>query len=219
MNRKILVLAASALALSGCAAITGAPYERPGVTARADTFSAAMDVPPGYSGLTWAQQDLVDGVAAEYFRAGRGPVVIAYPVNAGNADAAVGAIAEARTRLFGAGIGWEDITGTTYDASGREQAPVLISFLTHTPATAPCPQGWRDLRPGAPGERAAHFGCATSNNFAAMVADPGDFAAPGDFSAIDLARRATVLALYRQGQSTATERDDSESGAVSTAVN
>ena len=219
MIRTISVLAASALALTGCANITGAPGERPQVSVRATPFSAAMDVPPGYNGLTWAQQGLVDGVAAEYARAGRGPVVIAYPVNAGNADAAIGAIAETRTRLHQAGIDWRDITGTTYDASGREQAPVLISFLTHA-ATAPgCPQGWPDLRPGAPGEPAPHFGCATVNNFAAMVANPGDFAGPGEFGAIDLARRATVLALYRQGQSTATERDDSESGAVSSAVN
>ncbi|MFT6460720.1 MAG: pilus assembly protein CpaD [Maricaulis maris] len=60
-----------------------------------------------------------------------------------------------------------------------------------------------------------NFGCALAVNLAAMVADPRDLVAPRDMEAGDTGRRQTVIEGYREGQSTASERSDYESGAVS----
>ena len=55
-------------------------------------------------------------------------------------------------------------------------------------------------------------------NLAAMVSDPADLLGARRSDPADTLRRIEVLDLYRAGQSTATERSESESGAVSTAV-
>jgi pilus assembly protein CpaD len=216
--KRLTILAAAASALSLAACANHAPRELPRASAEAETFRAAMPVPPGYNGLTWGQQGLIDSVASEYRRAGRGPLVISYPVNAGNADAAIGAIAEARTRLYEAGIDWRSISGGTYQASGRDEAPVIFSFTRYRAVAEPCPEGWGDLRPTVPGEQWPAFGCATANNIASMVADPGDLLGPRAFGLADTGRRQTVIDAYRQGQPTASTRGEDESGAVSSAV-
>jgi len=213
---KLLAAAASAFALAACA--THQNGEIPQASAVAETFRVAMPAPPGNNGLTWGQQGLVDSVAAEYKRAGRGPLVISYPANSGNADAAIGAIAEARTRLYEAGIDWRRISGGAYQAAGRDEAPILFSFTRFEAVAEPCPEGWADVRPGPAGTHMPGFGCATANNIAAMVADPADLLGPRAIDPADTGRRQTVLDAFREGSPTATERSTDESGAVSEAV-
>lgn len=209
------LLALSALTLAACAST---PQPLPRATAAPETVRISMDVSALDNGLTWNQIDVIEAVATEYKARGHGPLVISYPQNAGNADAAIGAIAEARTRLYDAGLDWRQITGGAYEAGGRVSAPVIFSFTRYQAIAPDCETRWNDLARARPNETWPRFGCATANNLANMVADPRDLVAPRTMDAPDSARRQTVLDSYRQGESTASQRSDRESGAVSSAV-
>ena len=45
----------------------------------------------------------------------------------------------------------------------------------------------------------ANFGCATQNNLAAQIANPGDLIAPRGMTPIDAERRSNVIETYRTG--------------------
>jgi len=217
MNRMSLVISATAALLVSACATTG-PDPIPQATAQAETVRVEMMVNPADNGLTWAQIDLIASIADEYKSRGHGPLVISYPQNAANADAAIGAISEARTRLYEAGLDWRQIAGGAYEAGGRYHAPVVFSFTRYQAIAPECEERWPDLTNARPGRAWPQFGCATANNFAAMVSDPRDLIAPRTMEPSDNARRQTVLEGYRAGRSTASERSDNESGAVSSAV-
>ncbi|XBQ14831.1 MAG: CpaD family pilus assembly protein [Oceanicaulis sp.] len=214
MIRTSLIAAGLAgFALAGCASQAPAPL--PQASAVPETVRVEMAVDPRDNGLTWSQIDLVSALASEYKARGHGPLVISYPRGAGNAEAAIDAIAAARTQFYEAGLDWRQIAGGAYDASGRASAPVIFSFTRYQAVAPDCETGWGDLR----GRDAwDSFGCATASNLAAMVADPRDLVSPRGMDAPDADRRQTVLDRYRQGQPTASTRGDGESGAVSDAV-
>lgn len=215
MMKALIASLAAAVVLAACAA-TPTPLPRAGAVA--ETVRVEMPVDPRDNGLTWAQLELIEALASEYKARGHGPFVISYPQNAGNADAALGAIADVRTALYGHGLDWQRIGGGAYEAGGYVQAPVIFSFTRYRAIAPECDNRWRDVRNARPGERWGGFGCATEQNLAAMVADPRDLAAPRTFDDPDAARRQTVLDRWRQGQSTTSERSASESGTVSRAV-
>jgi len=209
------LLALSALTLAGCAT---APQPLPRATAAPETVRVSMDVSARDNGLTWNQIDVINAVATEYKARGHGPLVISYPQNAGNADAAISAIAEARTQLYAAGLDWRQITGGAYEAGGRTSAPVIFSFTRYQAIAPECETRWNDMANVRANENWPRFGCATANNLANMVADPRDLVAPRTMDGPDTGRRQTVLDNYRQGESTASQRSDRESGAVSSSV-
>ena len=206
---------AAALALAACAS---APEPLPQAVAAPETLRVEMPVDPRDNGLTWAQIDLVSTLAAEYKARGHGPLVISYPRGATNADAALDAIAQARSLFYEAGLDWRQIAGGAYDASGRNFAPVLFSFTRYRAVAPDCPEGWEDLRVAPNSEVWERFGCATAANLAATVADPRDLVSPRGMDAPDAGRRQTVLDAYREGSPTASQRGDGENGAVSQAV-
>ena len=213
---RLLPILAAGLWLTACAA--SAPSEIPRASAAPETVRVEMPVDARDNGLTWAQIDLIATLATEYKARGHGPMVISYPQNAGNAAAAVDAIAEARTRLYAHGLDWRDIAGGAYEARGRASAPVVFSFTRYQAVAPDCPGGWEDLTNVRGDDNWNRFGCATAANLAAMIADPRDLSAPRGFDAPDAARRQTVLENYRAGRATQSARSEADSGAVSDAV-
>lgn len=122
------------LAIAGVtAACASAPQELPRASAVPETVRVEMPVDPRDNGLTQAQLELIEALAGEYKARGHGPFVISYPQNAGNADAALGAIADVRNALHGHGLDWRQITGGAYEAGGYVSAPVIFP----SPATVP----------------------------------------------------------------------------------
>lgn len=214
---RFLTIGLAALSLAACAT-TNAPRALPQASAVAETVRVAMDVDPRDNGLNWSQIALIETVATEYKARGHGPLVISYPQNADNAEAALAAIAETRTRLYAHGLNWTQIAGGAYEARGQQQAPVLISFNRYQAVAPDCPDAWTDLTNAGPDEAWPRFGCATAANLAAMVADPRDLETPRTFEAPDAGRRQTVLDNYRQGQSTASQSSGQDSGAVSEVI-
>ncbi|MGX6646954.1 CpaD family pilus assembly protein [Maricaulaceae bacterium MS644] len=214
---KLFLCAIAALSLAACAG--QAPRSLPQASAVPETVRVEMPVDGRDNGLTWDQLELIGALAGEYKARGHGPLVISYPRDAANSDAAIQAIAHARTQFYEAGLSWRQISGGAYNAQGLVNAPVIFSFTRYRAVTPACPEGWENLRNVRAGEPHARFGCATAANLAAMVADPRDLTTPRTFGDPDAARRQTVLDQYRRGEATATERGAGESGTVSTAVN
>ncbi len=213
---RILPALAAGFVLTACAA--SAPRELPRASAAPETVRVEMPVDPRDNGLTWAQIDLIAVLATEYKARGHGPLVISYPQNAGNAAAAVDAMAEARTRLYDHGLDWRQIAGGSYEARGRTDAPVVFSFTRYQAVAPDCPGGFGDMTNVRGDDSWANFGCATASNLAAMIADPRDLSAPRGFDAPDAARRQTVLDRYRRGEPTQSSSTGADSGTVSNAV-
>jgi len=211
-----LIGLAGLVTLGACATTAPAGLGTPQASAVAETYRAGFAVDPRDNGLTWAQQGMLAAVAAEYKARGHGPLVISYPQGAGNEDAAIGAIAEARSFFYEQGIDWRVIAGGAYDARGRQNGELIFSFTRYA-AVAPteCDGSWDQMALEFDNQHHTNFGCAMAVNLAAMVADPRDLMAPRDMDASDTGRRQTVIDGYRAGQSTASERSDHESGAVS----
>jgi pilus assembly protein CpaD len=220
--RKITTLTISALAgvfaLSACSSVP-VGQDLPMASAVAEMHRSDMMINPADNGLTWAQKGMLSSVAAEYKDRGHGPLVISYPQGGDNEDAAIGAIAEARTYLYERGINWQQIAGGAYDASGMHHPAVVFSFTRYRAVAPDCPQGWGNLAVERDNRHGERFGCALAANLAAVIADPRDLIMPRDMEPADGARRQTVLDRYRAGESTASTRSDYESGAVSSVAN
>ncbi|MCH8522681.1 CpaD family pilus assembly protein [Glycocaulis sp.] len=215
MLKSVTFLLGALLLVSACA--TG-PAELPRASAQAETVRVEMPVDPRDNGLNWSQLELIEALAGEYKARGHGPFVISYPQNAGNADAAIGAIADVRTALYGHGLSWRQISGGAYEASGHVQAPLIFTFTRYTALAPHCDGRWTDVRNTGAGRGWAGFGCATEQNLAAMVSDPRDLVTPRTFDDPDTERRQTVIDRWRRGEVTSSQRSAEESGTVSRAV-
>lgn len=206
-------------AVTACASTAPAGTGLPQATAVPQVFRSEMRIDPRDNGLTWAQQDQLAAIAAEYQARGHGPLVISYPQGAGNQDAAIGAIAEARSFLYDRGIDWRMISGGAYDARGVNQGELIFSFQSYVAVAPECGTDWDNLALELDNQHYSNFGCAMAANLAAMVSDPRDLIAPRTMEAADTGRRQTVLDHYRAGENTSSERSDHESGAVSNVNN
>ncbi|MHA6287506.1 CpaD family pilus assembly protein [Maricaulis sp. CAU 1757] len=220
-TRHIGLLAGALLVLGACASTPHTAYVPrdnlglPQADAVAERYRAEFAVDPRDNGLTWAQRDVLAAVADEYKARGHGQLVISYPQGGQNEAAAIDAIAEARSYFYERGIDWRAIAGGPYDARGQSNAAVIFSFIHYRAVAPDCDQGWENLAIEWDNQAHSRFGCATAANLAAMIADPRDLLAPRDMDPVDASRRQTVLDRYRAGESTASQRSDYESGAVS----
>lgn len=219
VSHPAIAAIAGALVLMGCASTPDNDVGLPQATAVEEIFRADMPVDARDNGLTWAQQDLLAAVAAEYKARGHGPLVISYPQGAANQEAAMRAIANARSYLYEAGVGWRQISGGAYDARGDQNGALVFSFRRYRAVGPDCEAGWDDLTQAFRNQSHDRFGCAMAANLAAMVSDPRDLIAPRDQDPADTGRRQTVIDRYRAGESTASNRSDYESGAVSNVSN
>jgi pilus assembly protein CpaD len=219
MRPLIAFAALASLAACASAPSSTASLGLPQPTVSSETVRVAMDIRDDDNGLTWAQEAQLLALADEYKARGHGPLVIGFPDGAGNEDAAMFAIANARTFLYGQGLSWRSIVGAPYDARGEESAPVTFAFTRYLAHAPDCPQGWDDLARNPSNARNARMGCAMAANLAAMISDPHDLLAPRGMDAPDASRRHTVLERYRAGEPTASTRTENESGAVSSVNN
>jgi pilus assembly protein CpaD len=219
ISRAVAALTCLA-ALAACASTAPSPdLGLPQASAAPSTFRSEMRIDPRDNGLTWAQQDQLAAIAAEYRARGHGPLVISYPQGAANQDAALGAVAAARTYLYERGIDWRMISGGAYDARGARQGQLIFSFRRYVAVAPDCATQWDNLAREPDNQHHANFGCAMAANLAQMIADPRDLLAPRTMGAADTGRRQTVIDHYRAGESTASQRSDHESGAVSSVNN
>jgi pilus assembly protein CpaD len=131
-------------------------------------------------------------------------------------DAAQTARAAAEV-MRSAGIAPSRILMDHFDAQGSG-APIKITYRTIEAVGPDCRKGWDDLSASGSNRVYGHFGCASTANLAAMIANPRDLQHPAADDPSDATRRGVVLGKYRKGEQTSTAKDEQASGAVSSSV-
>jgi pilus assembly protein CpaD len=228
MNSRLPVLLLGLSALGACASVPPPePGQRPVPTA-ADNHRIEVTQTSERLTLPVAKDDVALSAAARaqlndfaggYLRYGHGALVLSAPAGSGNSDSASVVAGDARRALVDAGVSYAAVAGSTYDASGVEDAPIVVSFARFEAEAPNCAPLWeQDLAHQSNNQPWESFGCATQANLAALVEDPADLLAPRAEDPRDSGRRDTVMQAYRAGQPTGAERSNDEHVAISNAV-
>ncbi|WP_425410891.1 CpaD family pilus assembly protein [Hyphococcus sp.] len=144
--------------------------------------------------------------ADSYLNNGHGPLTVTGPSGAGNDSDGHEASADIRQALNDSGVPWSAIHGATY-RTGDAANEIILSFTRYVATASPCGI-WKGVRESQyRNVRTPNMGCATMNNYAAMIADPHDLIAPADSDPRDAEMAVRGITLYREGQITASEID------------
>lgn len=145
--------------------------------------------------------------ADSFLTNGHGPLTVTSPSGAGNDNDAHEAAADVRKALHEAGVPWSAIHGATYRTGEASNDEIVLSFTRYVATASPCGV-WDGLRGREYRNlRSPNMGCATMNNYAAMIADPHDLIAPADVDPRDGEAVVRAIVLYRDGLVTASEVD------------
>lgn len=220
-------LAVAALAAAVCACATNRP---PGATPEAaktplDQFAVRpvegvemVRLAVHAQGLSPSQSAALAGYM-QAWRDGAGPTIrVEAPTNGPDAAASHRMGESARAFLISQGAPAAKVHLTGYDARGRADAPLVISYPRHTVELPRCGESWNNLSHTMNNRASANFGCAVSANIAAQLADPGDLLGPRASDPGDAARRIMLLEHYRAGTRPAAGDDESERGTVAEVV-
>lgn len=141
-----------------------------------------------------------------YLTNGHGPLTVTGPSGAGNDSDGHEASADIRQALHDAGVPWSAIHGATY-RTGEASNETILSFTRYVATASPCGV-WKGIRKNQyKNLRSPNMGCATMNNYAAMIADPHDLIAPSSTSPRDGETVVRAIDLYRNGEVTASAID------------
>lgn len=220
----------SALALAGCASagkngpvpqsyLYGTQLDRNEIEVAETTEYLEVSLNPLDSHLRLEERERIRAFVADYKQRGHGPLVMSLPRHHQNEELAVKAVAEAREIAWTAGVDYQEISGSAFEANGRN-APMVLGFRAYKAIAPDCKQKAAfDFADASSNNDLPSLGCSVRVNMAAMVADPADLLGNRPLEPGDLARREVQLQLYREGQATGATRGEDESGTVSTAVN
>lgn len=209
-------------ALSGCAAdlttrdpIAGAtpitPTEQYSIEVRQSADQLALA--PHADGLSINQRDAVAAFANRWRESNRADIAIRTPADA-DPQAVQRMVADVTGALQALGVPPQQLRIGPYEA-GAPGGPILASFIRPEATIPNCETGWDNLTSSGDNRPSTHFGCATTANFAVMVADPRDLITPAAGQPSDASRRQQVLERYRAGAATSSARDDQASGSTS----
>lgn len=169
------------------------------------------------SQLSMADRKRIEAFVGAYRRSGHGPLIMSMPTSTVNPQLAVAAVAEARAIAFENGVSYDEIAGSTHGDVVNE--PMIIAFQMYDVVKPDCEsQAAYDFADASSNNELPSLGCAVRTNMAAMIADPADLLGQRPLGEGDPVRRGVILAKFREGESTGSTRESSESGAVSDAV-
>jgi len=215
-------------ALGACASVPPPPPDMRATPTAADAHqievvqgTQRLEVPvaSGDVSLSAVSRAQLQRFAGGYLRYGHGALVLSTPSGGANASAASILANETRRALVESGVSYAAVAGSSYDASGRADAPIILSFLRYEAQAPECAPLWeQDLAHQSNNQPWESFGCATVSNIAALVEDPADLLRPRDEDPRDSGRRDTVMDAYRAGEQTHAPRSSDERIAISNAV-
>jgi pilus assembly protein CpaD len=145
---------------------------------------------------------------------GEGPIVVASAPGGPAGDTAKAA-AQA---IVGYGVPPGAVQVAEVAPQGPALEPVRVAFARLEVVTPDCSTRWGEPTRTRDNTVTTGFGCAITSNMAAQLANPRDLLHARAGGATDGDRRADVLARYRKGQPTETQRSSSERGVVSNAI-
>jgi len=217
-NRLLAVLAGAGL-IAGCAVQN--PILNTGLATPTEQYRAMVNSEPhgillkaGAADLSGAQQSAVTGLVSEWREAGSGVILIEAP--RGGGEGARRLSDRVAVALQSNGVRGGQFAIDEYDAPA--DAPIRVSFLRHHVEPQQCGTLQSDFTATRENKPFSNFGCATTANLAAMVANPADLVAPRAEQPFDAGRRQVVLDKYRAGEPTSSAKDTQADGAISRAV-
>lgn len=168
-------------------------------------------------GVSQGQAKALSDLVAGWRAAEGGRMLIQAPSGAADSGAVYRMGESVRAFLIGQGVPAQAVQLVGYDGGGPE-APMVVGYLRFEVDVPRCGQQWENLTSTWDNRVYENFGCATTANLAAQIANPADLAGPRTSDAPDAQRRMEVLNRYRTGEITSSQRDEQAAGAVSTAV-
>lgn len=160
------------------------------------------------AGLQPSDAGRIAGFAREASAHATTPVTIAYPARNPSAKRMAG---QAAGLLERGGVRRPSILVTPYDGSGTS---VTLAFARKVAETRPCGNWTENMAGNQFNESGPNFGCAFQQDFAAMVANPGDLQQPRAATPPSSAAQAPALADYYSGKWLAPTTDASLSGGL-----
>lgn len=228
MKSRLPLFVLGLSALGACASVPPPPEGMRATPTTADLHqiqvtesSERLEVPVagGDAALPASARAQLQRFAGGYLRYGHGALVLSTPSGGANADAASVLANETRRALVDAGVSYAAVAGSSYDASGRADAPIVVSFTRYEAQAPECAPLWeQDLAHQSNNQPWESFGCATQANLAALVEDPADLLRPRAEDPRDSGRRDAVLDHYRAGEQTHAPRSNDERVSISNAV-
>ena len=185
------------------------------VVERTETLEVVLD--PANSRLSDAQRDDITSFVRFFNDVGHGQLTMVLPEGTSNPQSAIGAVAEAREIAWSNGVNYKEITGGT---SQFQLEPAVVLSFTRFDAVPPECEGFGtiDVAHTRSNSDLPNLGCSVRTNLAAMIADPADLLGNRQLDPGDSERRYITFEAYRQGEQTASERNEGESGVISDAV-
>lgn len=201
--------------------LQGTPLDRNEITVSKKTEYLEVALNPADNQLRIIDKDRIRNFVAGYVESGHGPLIMSMPQGSPNPQLSIQAVADAREIAWEYGVEYKEILGDAYDArSAGAGAPLVLAYTAFRANAPDCPSlASIDVANAMSNNELPTLGCAVRANQAAMIADPADLFGERVRGDGDIDRQTDVLGKYRRGESTASERSDAESGAVSTAVN
>jgi pilus assembly protein CpaD len=222
-------LGAGIALLGGCASsaptavaqshLTGTPLDRNAIGVVKRTQFLEVTLAPEASELSGAERARIRSFVDLYARRGHGPLVLSLPQSSANPQLAVTAIAEARAIAWELGVEYSEMTGTAHGQGSVRSEPLILAFQLYDAVPPNCAQlSSVDFSNIDSNNTLATLGCSVRSNLAAMIVEPSDLLGARALDPGDMLRRQDILAKFRQGLSTPSERGPLESGAVSSSV-
>jgi pilus assembly protein CpaD len=224
MIRSLIVLCLAALAC-GCAstdATSKLAKDPPALTPTeqfAITVSQSPDeilLAPHPEGLSNAQADALSALVGRWRDTGAAVITIRAP--SGGQGEAYRSIAAIEAALEDEGVRADQVRITGYDAGPRPGAPIAVGYMGYQAKGPECGREWKSFTASANNSVNNNFGCATTANIAAMIANPADLMAPRPMDPSDAGRRENIIGKYRQGALTSSAKDPQANGAVSQTI-
>jgi pilus assembly protein CpaD len=224
MPRLVLPLSAifAATLLSGCLPLFKTErdvydvQERHPIVVAPDMATISVPVGDKAAGLDPQSARDLKAFFAVYKARGHGPITVARPSGSGN-DSVARRVSDDIMRLAAeSGVDPVDVMPQSYKVpAGEPSSPVTVSFTRFVASVGPCADWTRNYGSTLRNTEIPSFGCATQNNIAAMLEDPHDLVGPRNMGPADAERRTVVFDKYRKGETTITDRKDTEKVEVS----
>ncbi len=195
-----------ALVLTACAG-NGVNATGPVDTAPLDVYVSkvvvtdtqeSLDVMVSGPMLNMVTRDKLSAFANTYLQRGKGVMTLTLPVGGENAEIADQTALAVRAHLKRAGVPDLALDAVTVDATGQTNPGLKLAFAS-TSAEGPKCGAYDDVRKSYYNVTTPNFGCATTANIAAMVANPNDLREPAPQGAGSSDVGARAAQKYREG--------------------
>jgi len=225
MLRKLALVAVAAALTAACTTQQNllAHQEAPPPITPTEQFAITVTqapdeilLAPHAAGLSPAQAAALGSLVDRWREAGADAVTIRSP--GGGSENVYRAVAAIEEALQQDGVPPDQIRTASYDPGDHANAPVAVGFIGYRAQGPQCGHNWEDYTKSGDNRVNNNFGCATTANIAAMIANPGDLLRPQPMGPADAGRREVELGNYRKGAITSSAKDPQANGAVSNAM-